>query len=116
HNFLSLAQPVVDSHYHGNLGSEVVALAHVGVVGVVFFVGVVEAERRDRGAQHFHGRGGSGDAAQQIDDANVEVACEGKLSLELAQFEPAGKDAVPQQAGGLLKRGVHSQLVNVDAA
>ena len=57
-NLKPFAQAVVDGHDHGDLRGQVVGLAHVGVVGVVFLVGVVKAERGDRGAQHFHGRGG----------------------------------------------------------
>ena len=115
HHFFSLAQPVVDGHDHGDLRGQVIALAHVGVVRIVFLIGVVEAERRDRGTQHFHRRGRRGDAAQQIDNAHVKAPGERKLRLELAQLELAGKNAVPQQAGSLLEGGVHGQLVNVDA-
>jgi hypothetical protein len=115
HNFFSLAQPVVDGHDHGDLGGEVEAFAHIRVVRVVFLVGVVEAERGDRGAQHFHGRGRRRNGAQQIDYAKVEAAGERELRLKLAQFELAGENAVPQQVCGLLEGGVHGQLVNVDA-
>src|SRR5450631_1844598 len=37
------AHSVVDGDDHGDLRSQVIGLAHIGVVGVVFLVGVVEA-------------------------------------------------------------------------
>jgi len=52
----ALADAVVDGHQHGDLRGQIVALAHVGVVRVVFLVGVEKAQRRDRRAQHLHGR------------------------------------------------------------
>ena len=91
-NFLSFAEAVVNGHDHGDLGGEVVGLAHVGVVGVVFLVGVVKAERRHGSSQHFHGRGGGREAAQHIDDALVEDAGEGELGLKFAQVELVGQD------------------------
>ena len=115
-NLQSLAQPVVDGHDHGDLRGQVVAFAHVGVVGVVFLVGIVKAERGDRGAQHLHRRGRGGKAAQHVDDALVERAGQSQLRLELAQRELVGQDAVPKQISGLLEGRVHGQLVNVDSA
>jgi hypothetical protein len=116
HNLQALAQAVVDGHDHGDLRGQVVALAHVGVVGVVFLVGVVKAERGDRGAQHLHGRGRGGNAAQHVDDAEVQPPGQRQLRLELAQGELVGQNAVPEQVGGLLEGRVLGQLVDVDSA
>ena len=115
-DFEALADAVVDGDDHGDLRGEVVGLAHVGVVRVVLFVGVVEAERRHGSSQHLHRRGGGGKGAQQVDDALVEGAGQGQLRREFAQLEFAGQAAVPEQVGGLLEAGVLGQLVDVDAA
>ncbi len=114
-DFKAFAEAVVDGHDHGDLRGEVVGLAHIGVVGVVFLVGVVKAERRHGSSQHFHGRGGGRKAAQHVDDALVEGAGKGELRLELAQVELVGQVTIPEEIGGFLEGGVFGQLVNVDA-
>ena len=115
HDLLALADAVVNGHDHGDLRGQVVGLAHVGVVGVVLFVGVVEAERRNRRAQHFHGRGRGRKAAQQVDDPLVERPRQSQLGGKFAQRELVGKDAVPEQIGGFLEGRVLRQLVDIDA-
>ena len=52
-----LADAVEDGDDHGDLRGEAVGLADVGVVRAVGFVGVVDAEERDGGAEDFHRRG-----------------------------------------------------------
>src|SRR5581483_3373249 len=99
-NFLTLSNAIVDGYDHGNLGGKVIGLADVRVVGVVLFVGVVEAERRHRGSQNLHGSRAGGEAAKQIDDALIEDAGKGKLGLKFAQLKLVGQAAVPQQEGG----------------
>ncbi len=115
-DFLALANAIVNGHHHGDLRGEVVGLAHVGVVRVVFLVGIVKAQCRHRSSQHFHGRGGGGKASQHVDDALVEGAGQGQLRGELAQGELIGQHAVPEQVGGFLEGGVLGELVDVDAA
>ena len=85
HNLQALAQAVVDGYDHGDLRGQVVTFADVGVVGVVFLVGVVKAERGDGGAQDLHRRGRGGNGAEHIDDAEVQAAGQRELRRKFAQ-------------------------------
>ena len=77
---LALADAIEDGDDHGDLRGEAVGLADVGVVRAVGFVGVVDAEEGDGGAEDLHGRGVCGDAAEEVDDLGVELAGGGEFA------------------------------------
>ena len=85
-------------------------------MGAVGFVGVVDAEERDGGAEDFHRRGVFGDAAEEVDDLGVELACCGEFCGEVGEFGGVGELAEPEEVGGLLEGGALGELVDVDAA
>ena len=115
-DWLAFADAIEDGDDHGDLRGEAVGLADVGVVRLVGFVGVVDAEQRDGGAQHLHRRGAGGDAAQEVDDLGVELAGGGEMRGELGEFGGVGQLAEPEQVGGLFEGGALGELVDVDAA
>ncbi len=84
-DFETFAKPVVDGDDHGDLRGQVVGFADIGIVRVVFFVGVVKAERRHRSSQHLHGSRGGGKRAQHFHDALIERPGQGQLRRELAK-------------------------------
>ena len=85
-------------------------------MAAVGFVGVVDAEEGDCGAQDFHRRRVFGDAAEKVDDLGVELACGGKICGEAGEFGFGGKLAEPEEVGCLLKSGALRELVDVNAA
>ena len=55
YNGMSLTNTVVSSNDHRDLRSDANRLVHIGFGVVALFLGIVERQRRDRGAQHVHG-------------------------------------------------------------
>ena len=70
---LALADAIEEGDDHADLGGEAEALAEIGGVGGVFFVGVVEGGERDGGAEDLHGGGGGWDGVEQVEDFGVEM-------------------------------------------
>ena len=81
------------------------SLADVGVMLVIAFVWIVEAQRRNGGAQHFHGGSGLGEGAQQVvDSSGSDETGFGQAAAKVFQFSSIGQTAEPEQVGGLFKR------------
>ncbi len=83
---LALANAVEEGDEHGDLRGEPVALAHIGLVGGVLFIRVVDAEQGDGGAQDLHRRGVLRDALQEVDDRSRHLAGGGQLGGECGQL------------------------------
>ena len=113
---LAFADAIEDGDDHGNLRGEAEGFADVGVVGAVGFVGVVDAEQGDGGAEDLHGGGVGGDAAEEVDDLGVDLAGCGELCGELGELGCGGELAEPEEVGGLFEGGLLGELVDIDAA
>ncbi len=113
---LAFADAVEEGDDHRDLRGEAEGFADVRVVRAVGFVGVVDAEERDGGAEDLHGRGVGGDAAEEVDDLWVELARGGEVPVEVGQFRGVGQFAEPEEVGALFEGGALGELVDVDAA
>ncbi len=85
-------------------------------MGAVGFVGVVDAEEGDGGAEDLHRRGVGWDAAEEVDDLWIELAGCGEMGGEVGEFGGVGELAEPEEVGGLLEGGALGEFVDVDAA
>ena len=80
--FFAFADAVEGGDEHGDLRGEVGRLADIRVVVDGLFVLVVEAERRDGGAQDFHRSGFCGEGLEQVDDLRRRVCGRRPARLE----------------------------------
>jgi hypothetical protein len=112
----ALADAVEDGDDHRDLGRETVGFAYVGVVAAVCLVGVVDAEKRDGGAEDLHGCGVGGNAAEEVDDLWIEFACGGEMPGEFSKLSGRGEFAEPEEVGALLEGGSLCEFVDIDAA
>ncbi len=115
-HLLPFSQAVVGRHDHGDLRSQAEGFVQVGVVIVLLVLRIVKRQRRNRGAQHVHGRSVPGSGAHQVDDGRIQLALCRQLLAEFLQFGLRGQLAIPQQVAGFFEVGVVGKFVNVDAA
>ena len=101
---------------HGDLRGETEALAQVGGVIGKLFVGVVDGEERDGGAEDLHGGGLGGERTEELVDAPVEGAGLGQLGREGFELFGVGEAAVPEEVGGFFEAALRGEFVDVDAA
>jgi hypothetical protein len=83
---------------------------------VVLFFGIVEAQRRNDGPQHVHGKRVFGRQMQAVDDGSIELALFRHAVAQLAQFVSRGQLTEPQQVTDFLESGVVRQFMDVDSA
>src|ERR1700761_6617317 len=101
----ALADAVEEGDDHRDLCGEAIGFADVGIVAAIGLVGVIEAEKRDRGSKNLHGRGVGGNAAEEVDNLWIEFARGRKMLGEVSKLSGRGELAEPEEVSALLEGG-----------
>ncbi len=113
---LAFANAIIGGDHIGQLRRHPNCFAHVGLVIVYFFFGIVIRQCGHDGAQHIHRQRMLGGLPQQADDRSIQLALARQVQLELLQFGAVRQTSKPEQIADFLEIGMVGKFVDVDAA
>src|SRR6266568_145332 len=101
-------------HNRAQNGGEPYGAAIVCLSRLIIRVGIKGGEGGNGGTQYVHRRGRSGQQAHYFEHTARQFAVGLQLSRYFFELRPGWQDTVPEQVGGLFKRGVTRQVVDID--